>query len=555
MKLSTLLLSFSLSTLALARHVSEEFSEDLTLRSLPDGKLLAHFEFVTHVEADTPSGAPLLDYNLFPKAIGQVLQEYDVREMHLTFAQGRWNYDEWGYPMEQSTGTGVELWAWIRDRPNSSIQSRWKSLTNTLSGLFCASLNFIDETLTTEPVLSFRLDEPLDLIPLDKANTTLNEDSHLRYGYLPQENVCTENLTPWIKLLPCKAKSGIATLLNAHKIYNSNFHSMSIHAKSLCTDERCSRRKLELRQSVTSVLDTVKDTSRRDWALDDVFDRILRGACPLADHSRVHVIQDQVTGDLASLSPAPTNLITKETSKSALYDLHQFTGDLNIRMTWPEDFFEYPFAPANPMISAHRYFTGYGQERGGLRITIHNRGDISIPLIYYDALPWYLKVYLHTLQVDVLDTRTSEHLSSDVIEQMFYEPARDRERSTMLECQMVLAPHSIVTVSLEFDKVFLRYTEHRPDANRGFDVGPAVLTAQIPEHSLHRTIRVYTDTLLVSLPTPDFSMPYNVITLTCTVIALCFGSIFNLLTRSFQMVEPVKEDGEEVAQAGDATEK
>lgn len=135
-----------------------------------------------------------------------------------------------------------------------SLQSRWKSLTNTLSGLFCASLNFIDETLTTEPVLSFRLDEPLDLITLDKANTTVGEDSHLRYGYLPQENVCTENLTPWIKLLPCKAKvraiiyhsisslylillfcqSGIASLLNAHKIYNSNFHSMSIHAKSLC---------------------------------------------------------------------------------------------------------------------------------------------------------------------------------------------------------------------------------------------------------------------------------------------------------------------------------
>lgn len=65
---------------------------------------------------------------------------------------------------------------------------------------------------------------------------------------------------------------------------------------------------------------------------------------------------------------------------------------------------------------------------------------------------------------------------------MFFEPAKDRERSAMLECQMDLPPHSIVTLSLEFDKVFLRYTEHRPDANRGFDVGPAVLTAQIPEH-------------------------------------------------------------------------
>lgn len=52
-----------------------------------------------------------------------------------------------------------------------------------------------------------------------------------------------------------------------------------------------------------------------------------------------------------------------------------------------------------------------------------------------------------------------------------------------------------------------------------------------------RSIRIYTDTLLVSLPTPDFSMPYNVITLTCTIIALFFGSIFNLLIRSFEKVD------------------
>ena len=38
-------------------------------------------------------------------------------------------------------------------------------------------------------------------------------------------------------------------------------------------------------------------------------------------------------------------------------------------------------------------------------------------------------------------------------------------------------------------------------------------------------IRIYTEVLLVSLSTPDFSMPYNVICLTCTVVAIAFGSI------------------------------
>ena len=45
--------------------------------------------------------------------------------------------------------------------------------------------------------------------------------------------------------------------------------------------------------------------------------------------------------------------------------------------------------------------------------------------------------------------------------------------------------------------------------------------------------QIYTENLLVSAPTPDFSMPYNVICLACTVVAIAFGSIHNLTTRRF----------------------
>ena len=50
---------------------------------------------------------------------------------------------------------------------------------------------------------------------------------------------------------------------------------------------------------------------------------------------------------------------------------------------------------------------------------------------------------------------------------------------------------------------------------------------------------MYTPILPVELATPDFSMPYNVIIMSCTLIALIFGSVFNLLTRKFVVV-PLK---------------
>ena len=54
-----------------------------------------------------------------------------------------------------------------------------------------------------------------------------------------------------------------------------------------------------------------------------------------------------------------------------------------------------------PGIVAHRYFTGYGQERGGLSIEIRNNNSEDVESIYLDTLPWYLKLYLHTFTIEL----------------------------------------------------------------------------------------------------------------------------------------------------------
>lgn len=41
--------------------------------------------------------------------------------------------------------------------------------------------------------------------------------------------------------------------------------------------------------------------------------------------------------------------------------------------------------------------------------------------------------------------------------------------------------------------------------------------------------------MIITLPTPDFSMPYNVICLACTVVALAFGPLHNITTKSLRL--------------------
>ncbi|CAG8561184.1 667_t:CDS:2, partial [Paraglomus occultum] len=199
----------------------------------------------------------------------------------------------------------------------------------------------------------------------------------------------------------------------------------------------------------------------------------------------------------------------------------------------------------------------FGQEHGGIKVNLFNRNPTnSITIQYCDVIPWYLRLYMHTLKVTVNGNEISSG-SSYPIKQLFYQPAVDRSRPSVMEANISLPADSITTLSIEFDKAFIKYTEHPPDANRGFDVGSAVITTlskveskwdsilykQQSQDGIHYVpIRIYTETLLISLPTPDFSMPYNVITLTCTVIALFFGSMFNLLTRSFVVLDNEKPE-------------
>ena len=47
------------------------------------------------------------------------------------------------------------------------------------------------------------------------------------------------------------------------------------------------------------------------------------------------------------------------------------------------------------------------------------------------------------------------------------------------------------------------------------------------------TVTLHSEGVMIHLPTPDFSMPYNVITLSGTVLALLYGGMFAVLLRRF----------------------
>lgn len=454
---------------------------------------------------------------------------------------------------------------------------KWSTLTNALSGLFCASLNFIDGTRTTRPVMSFQ--------PEGHHSSATAENLHLLHGTLPREVVCTENLTPFLKLLPCKGKAGIASLLDGHKLFDSSWQSMAIDVKPICPGGgECV---LVIEQSIDMVLDI--DRSRRprgtshplptslvcfadfpidnpiprpppsrdlkcneskpynshdtcfpveygvgqEWSISNVFGKSIQGSCPLADpdvppvcvelpDSRSVWVSEGVSETKLDDKPTRCYQASPETTIE-LFLTHQAEGEEGSE-TAADQYLQ----PDIPPLYAERSLTGHGQERGGVQTILTNPSETeSVEFVYMESLPWFMRIYLHTLEARVVGTPNGQ--KEDVIQDIYYRPALDRERGTQLEVKLRVPPKSTVFLTYDFEKSILRYTEYPPDANRGFDVPGAVIT--ILNGASSSNLR--TTALLLNLPTPDFSMPYNVIIFTSTAIALAFGGMFNLLVRRF----------------------
>ena len=208
--------------------------------------------------------------------------------------------------------------------------------------------------------------------------------------------------------------------------------------------------------------------------------------------------------------------------------------------------------PETPSLYAERSFTGYGQERGGVQTILTNPSpDTEVEFIYMESLPWFMRIYLHTLETRIDDIPGKQ---DSLVQEVYYRPALDRARGTQLEIRMRIPPASTVFLTYDFEKSILRYTEYPPDANRGFDVAAAVITILSPNKASNdgfftrhpRTSNLRTTSLLLSLPTPDFSMPYNVIIFTSTAVALAFGGLFNILVRRFVAAD----EGPEVSISG-----
>jgi GPI-anchor transamidase subunit T len=283
-----------------------------------------------------------------------------------------------------------------------------------------------------------------------------------------------------------------------------------------------------------------------DWSIRKLFGQGLNGACLLATSSKIYL---DVTDKSFDISPKPLNrIISKRGGSEVVYaefdvkKLSQVNKLMNIAVVNAKTK-SIEIVPPPPLY-VKRFLQGTGQERGKIVNQITNSHWSSLNIVIMENIPWFVPIYLHTLKLKIGNIEIQPITIK-------YIPGEQRKRPYHLEVAVKIPARSTLEMSIDFDYIFLKWQEYPPDANHGHYIGSAVISTLLPmalnftgipvdsslfEESFNATrssyfLRIHTEALLINLPTPDFSMPYNVICLACTVVALAFGPLHNMTTK------------------------
>ncbi|KAL3156874.1 hypothetical protein ABBQ38_001141 [Trebouxia sp. C0009 RCD-2024] len=567
------------------------------------------------------------DGNRSPPRLHSTLVESDQGRFHGRVdgtAAPRWNH------------TGATLRARFSPAAEQAkpLMSAWGNLTHTLSGLFCSSLNTMaDASQVAVPLHAF---DPV--VPGDGSNWL--------FGNLPREAVCTENLTPWLKLLPCQDRQGLTQLMDRPTLYGASFHAMNVHLavhtqkNNTCSPDSASGsscpsgihdapssssqckssvvhddasaaatltqmltlvlrpEQLHKADETTSSFTQLGKIVHRDVDLQRLFNAPGVAACSRADHTYIYfhlsrplVSEAQlhskatelqtVDNKLYSVAPTPDAIVRSASGVFAVWNVTaahpagRSEQCLQPSITWhqqPEQ-----WKALNPPVQAQQYVAGRAGDSGTLVLQLHfnpaakaklasssspQQSDLPVDaetkqFCIFQMVPWYFRLLFHTMHLQV-DGKVV--YLDDVLLAHHLEPAEGPGTTGLIElCLSLPATTSSAVLRISFQKAFLTVFDHPPDAHRGFDIPAALLTfldtstehqgpwnvtqqvksdRSIPKledfHILHHLAHfkgqhLYTTGALVALPTPDFSMPYNVCCMTCTVLAIYILGVMSIV--------------------------
>ena len=477
-----------------------------------------------------------------PMDVLQILTYSNATEFRTSLASGRWTQ-----PLGDAADVdpvanaaladaarprGSELYAKFDDGNNTYNNERFASLAHALGGMLSADFGTAAATHGEPRIMvapaTFHI-----------GNQT-KRNANCKYGAVPSEFACTENLSRALRLLPGGGAhvAGLRTLLRPREFVAADAYGVHLAARK-------EQGRIHVSVTYDVVLSNVKGWNDKD---DDLAS-LLRAAFNAKDipkapsTAQTSVIwMHGVAHALNDTSLTPNKHLDASVHHTRIPALRAYRSIVpasrNTARGWGGSL-------ARPFASLGH--AGVGRSALAIDVVreVKYTGGKAVITCFHQRLPSAVQPYFHTLDARALLKNGSEAPADTAklteISAMPVPPARGGGW-TLEFCLRLTSPWSTARVTLDVEERHLHIDEHPPDANRGVDL-PAAAYCSVVDDDDATTQRTdaptplmallqsrtggplchghYADNgVLVFLPVPDMSMPYNVICFTSTVASM-----------------------------------
>lgn len=252
-------------------------------------------------------------------------------------------------------------------------------------------------------------------MPFDAQGRFANR-TDLTHHLLPHANLllCTENLSPFLSLLPSKGLSGVSSLLaQPSTVFSWGFKTEGIEV-ILPRGDQPGR----WRGWWEGVVDLIPERgdAKRDFSLHRLFKKGVPRNFPEADESVLRLIMPEEQGLRMDKQPGKTETrwIDGRIRQVVEWDLldQDLVGD-DVKFWWADEhLFQYrevnildilrlmiARAYAQPPISVFRTVTAPHAGDGIFTIRIEHRGNETRSAVYSELWPWWVKGWLHQMSI------------------------------------------------------------------------------------------------------------------------------------------------------------
>ena len=553
--------------------------EEAAAVAVAEGGPATVVEFVQELVQDG-SQVALQDFGAFPRTLGVLAAREGVRAFHAAFTRGVWDSQRWGRAPAPvfPAGGAVEMTLETRGDPAEDAEAFGRALRG-LSGRLCGSLQSVGTAQRSEAAEGDGLAVLSSTLPREAACV---------------ENLAA--LRELLPCRGEGAGGGLVGLLGEQAVFGSDFHSLSLHLRQAPLDDGGRRWELAVRVLLGGHAGLALHGALAGGA-GPAPARGAFESCGLASSTALRLeVRGRLPDPLAEgavAAPGEGQLVERELpwqpgghgtpllSARSVEDLAtalRDAADGGEAARWLGS-----AESDRGGVSVTSYLTPAGPFAAYLNIHARvQRADAGV-LTVRQEFPHFAAPRLESSRASVArgdaegeaaELRLADLVVSSTPNLSTGGPSRDRwgglsqghrGRASSVETTVLfrvpLPPAGgSVSLSIRLALRLLNFQELPPDSSRGLDLPapvlriagvrdpamplPACATAGFFAPHLARASRDWArepactllqgQGVLVPLPIPDLSMPFNIITIVCTVLAFFTGAVANLVVRRGQ---------------------